>query len=154
MYNLKLMKHKDAPMISVDVNFIDQALQQPTEEAQGAMLLQLFRGLKDQGYTTHDIENLKAIVNWVPPDEGIPLTEAVKWQKLAKRVNQLDEEREEGNLAINDFEADLIMKRLKDPRFKLMKIGTFLDFVIMFTETTGRNFDEVDPWSEEEETNA
>ena len=98
----------------------------------------------------HDKRTLEEIVNWVPEAQqgqpsGVPLTEAAKWFKLAKRVADLDETRE-GAFTLSDYQVTLIWGRLTDARFRLVAISpAFVEFVLEFQSATGRHFPEEEP---------
>ena len=92
----------------------------------------------------HDLEWLRAIINWVP-EGGLSMTEMAKWLKLASRISELKEDRGY-TLTLSPFHTELIWNRLTDPGFKLnMMTAQFREFIIEFQEAAGKHFDEEGP---------
>ena len=92
----------------------------------------------------HDKSWLLQIINWTP-DGGHPLSEAAKWFKLAKRVGDLDEEKE-GKFTLSDYQVNLIWARLINPQYKITGLPpAFVEFVIEFQQASGRHFPEEEP---------
>ena len=97
----------------------------------------------------HDKNWLLQIINWTPQG-GHPLSEAAKWFKLAKRIADLDEEKE-GTFTLSDYQANLIWARLSNPQYKITGLPTaFVDFVMEFQQASGRHFPEEEPDDKEE----
>lgn len=94
-----------------------------------------------------DISFLKQIINWAPQG-GIALTEAAKWMPLAKRVNNLNEDKE-GTLTLSQWQVDLIWSRLTNSEYKVALTPQFTDFILEFQELTGKHFPEEDPGDED-----
>lgn len=96
----------------------------------------------------HDRHWLELLINWMP-EGGLALTESAKWFKLAKRVNDLDTEKE-GNFTISPYQSDLIWQRLINPQFKMDRLPMpFVQFVQDFQEVTGKHFPEEEPDAED-----
>ena len=130
--------------ITVSVEWLKEIFK--LEDA-GDFLVAQLEGMMGSVYV-HDKSWLLQIINWTP-DGGHPLSEAAKWFKLAKRVADLDEEKE-GKFTLSDYQVNLIWKRLIDPRYKITGLPpAFIEFVMEFQQASGRHFPEEDPETEE-----
>jgi hypothetical protein len=98
----------------------------------------------------NDLEWLKIIVNWMPPNadktrlEPLPLTETARWFGLITKINAIDAgENKTGAIIIKPSERDLIWARLKDARFQITEATNpaFVGFVTDFLEAAGLHWD-------------
>lgn len=99
----------------------------------------------DTKAVVHDKAWLAHLVNW-SPEGGMALTEQAPWLKLAVRVSALDEERE-GPFTLSAAQAELLWKRMNDPKFKLGGLeSAWAEFVLDFCKAAGKSFGgDVDP---------
>ena len=105
----------------------------------------------------HDKVFLENIINWTPVDEqsgrqkGLPLTEQVRWIKLAQKIQAVDES-EDGEIILANKDIDAIMKRIKDPAYKVVGLSQpFTEFLTNFLKTTHQWFDDFDPSKDDED---
>ena len=105
-----------------------------------------FKGSKSQ---THDKFWLEMILDWVPgsknqmgqfvPD-GLPLTEQAKWIDIARRIRRVKEE-DGTSLRLYGWEAEMVWKRVTDPRFLVQRFSLpLLEFLMEFGRETGNAF--------------
>ena len=114
-------------------------------------LWEIFKGVRTDGTEKrHDKEHLLVVINWVPQN-GIPLSEQVKWLDLARRVNHLKGTDGE-ELVLYGWEVEMLWKRMSDGAFKMRNFSVpFLEFVVDFCEATGRQFKDLPEVEEEME---
>jgi len=96
--------------------------------------------------SVHDKQWLEMICNWVPQGRetqqgreagALPLTEMARWFELARRVNRLDDTKT-GKFTLSTSQAELIFKRLCDPRFELTGISiAWAEFAFEFFTAYG-----------------
>lgn len=137
---INLKKRKAHGSITISAPDLTDILNR--EEAADLLVKQL-KGMIDNS-TIHDKNWLLQIVNWVPQG-GHPLSESAKWFKLAKRVADLDEEKE-GSFTLSDYQVNLIWARLISPEYKVVGLPqAFLEFIMELQQASGRHFPEEEP---------
>lgn len=138
---LNLRKRVTKGSIQVPFDLVKGIVDKEDKEA----LFDLVKGVADVEPTIHDIHWLETIVNWVP-EGGAPVMQMAKWFKLARRISNLDTDRDEGAFTLSMFETDLIWNRLGDEKFVVDRMPQqFIEFLVDFAEAAGREF----PGSEE-----
>ena len=122
-----------------------------SEEDSKERLYMFFSPMKDGNVKTHDKEFLETTINWVPVDEqsgrprGLPLTEQVRWIKLAQKVNDVDGEKE-SELVLSNKDIDMIWSRWNDKAFKINALPiSIAEFLMEFQEATNRWFNDLEP---------
>ena len=107
-----------------------------------------FAPVNDGVVKGHDKDFLVLTVNWVPTNpqtgrpEGLPLTEQVRWIKLAQKLEEIDVLKD-GQITLSSKDLDLIWKRWNNPAFKINAIPpNVADFLMEFQQATGKFFDE------------
>ena len=90
--------------------------------------------------TIHDKVWLTMIVNWTPPNTGLSMIDIAKWITFAKRVENIDENKDKIEFSLSDSDAKMIFEKLNNPEFKILRISTsllnFLDDLQTITELT------------------
>ena len=153
---LKLKIRDRADSVRVPTQLIIEWLKLSQDEAKDR-LYTFFSPFEDGNVTIHDKSFLETTINWVPVDEqsgrakGLPLTEQVRWIKLAQKVNEIDEDKE-GELILANKDIDLIWDRWNDKAFKMNSLQPHVVELLMeFQEATNRWFPELEPEDEVEE---
>ena len=147
---IKLKLRKRTDMLTVPAQLIVEFMKFPEETAK-ERLFRFFEPLQNGNVKTHDKEFLETTINWVPVDEqsgrakGLPMTEQVRWIKLAQKVNEIDD-KEEGELVLSNKDIDLIWERWNDRTFKINALPqSVIEFLMEFQETTNRWFPDLEP---------
>jgi len=148
---IKLKMRKRTDSVVIPSSFILEWFQLPGEEAIKNRLYEFFKPFEDGDIYIHDKAFLETTVNWVPTDEqsgrprGLPLTEQVRWIKLAQKINDIDAEKE-GELILSNKDIDLIWERWNDGAFKLNSLPVAVaEFLMEFQEATNRWFPDLEP---------
>lgn len=117
--------------IEIDLNSIAPIIKQNDKE----QLFQIFKDIVIQPIM-HDVYWLRVIINSTP-NEGLLITEMMKWFEVAKLVNDIDEN-EDIEISISSKDVDMIIERLRNKDFKVIKFSiTFAQFLNDFQLQTG-----------------
>ncbi len=147
MITLQLKTRSDSTSISVPLKPIQEVLRLGATEGKDA-LWQYFSSIKDLILTHHDREWLEAIVNYVDQQKPQPLTEQVKWFKLAAKVGKLVWDSAE--VALTKQDVDLMWSRMCDGEFKPRIASTaWAEFILEFCSATGKQFSTITKDEEE-----
>ena len=153
---LKLKVRERSDSVTIGIERIRSWINLSDEEAKQAMF-EYFKPIKENEPTVHDKVFLANIINWVPIDErsgrpkGLPLTEQVRWYKLADRLDDVDDE-EEGEIGLANKDIDAIMERIKSSEYKPFGLAKpYREFLTDFLRTTHNHIDEYDPNQDDEE---
>ena len=154
---LKIRKRSD--VVSIPTAMILAWLKEGEEQAKERFYT-FFKPISNENKATvHDKVFLENIINWIPVDEetgrqvGLPLTEQVRWIKLAQKVNAVDGSKP-GKIVLANKDIDAIFERIKSPTYKTTGLNEpFIGFLMNLQETTGEWFDDLKP-KEEDEDNA
>lgn len=143
MIELVLKKRREAGVLSVSIEALEAILARGNRD-------ELWNMLAKEDWLVHDVKWFELIVNWAPPEGGVPMTEMAKWLPLARKVGRVNAA-DGATLRLTKVEADLIWSRLNDERFKLRSLSAgFAEFVLEFCEVGGYHFASVqdDPEAE------
>jgi len=152
---LKLKIRDRADSVRVPTQLIIEWMKLSEEDAKDR-LFAFFSPLEDGDATIHDKAFLETTINWTPTVDtergpvakGLPLTEQVRWIKLAQKVNDIDEEKE-GEISLSNKDINLIWDRWNDKAFKMNSLQPrVIDLLMEFQETTNRWFPELEPEEE------
>lgn len=144
---LKLKKrHRDDLSVSIPIDVLKNVYSLPPEKGKEQLYTQL-KQITEAAPEISDIDHLKTIINWTPPNAGLPLTEVAKWFKLADQVNGLGENAK--TLNISNRSAKLIWERVNNPEFKFIGIGPFVEFIREFAKAGNFSFPEDEEEDEE-----
>lgn len=153
---LKLKIRKRSDSVNVPTEIIRTWLDRSEEDA-ALLMYDYFKPIKEGEATVHDKVFLGNIINWVPVDErsgrpkGLPLTEQVRWIKLADRLDDADDE-VESEIGLANKDIDAIMERMKSSEYKMVGLSKpFRDFLTDFLRTTHKYFDDYDPNKSDED---
>ena len=149
---LKIRDRSDS--VRIPIQLIVEWLKLSEEEAK-ERLFTFFSPFEDGNAKIHDKVFLETTINWVPVDEqsgrarGLPLTEQVRWIKLAQKVNDIDE-KEDGELVLSNKDIDLIWNRWQEPAFKIISLQPgVIEFLMNFQKVTNRWFPDLEDEEEE-----
>ncbi len=127
-----LRKRLSKNNIQVDLNVISELVEANNKEA----LFSLFKNAVTEPYV-HDVHWLKLVINWTP-EGGLALTEMLRWAELAKVANKLDDTQDKVVIEIDSSDAQQIIDRLKDSKFKMNRFSNlFIEFLEDFQSQTG-----------------
>jgi hypothetical protein len=152
---LVLKKREQGDDLTVSMRLIHNMVDRGELEAK-ERLWSFFKNISDTELFIHDKIFLTQIINWVPLDEqgrqkGLPLTEQVRWIKLAQKINDIDDE-EEGEIVLSNKDIELIWERINLKEYRVGALTLpFIEFLLDFQEATNRYFPELEPEHEEED---
>jgi len=137
---IELKKRETQGSINISTPWLTEIL---SREDAGELLVEQLKAMIGEIFI-HDKAWLLQIINWAPQG-GHPLSESAKWFKLAKRVADLDEDKE-GVFTLSDYQVNLIWTRLINPLYKVTGLPpAFVEFVLEFQQACGRHFPEEEP---------
>ncbi|MBA7515244.1 hypothetical protein ES705_07283 [subsurface metagenome] len=152
---LKLKKRKTGISIMLDSDQLRVILRLPTPEAKDR-LHDMFSRMLDSDSFIHDRRWLEMIVNFVAVGrEGRPtrvkLTEQAKWLKLAERVAEIDDAKE-NDFTLTAYQETIIWERLNSEEFTIAGMPSGLaGFILDFLDATGRRFANMEPEKDEDD---
>jgi hypothetical protein len=150
---LQLKKRKRSDIVRVPTALIIDWLGRSEEDAKDIMYT-FFEPFEDADVYVHDKVYLENIINWVPVDEqsgrpkGLPLSEQVRWIKLAEKVDAVDED-QDGEIELTSKDMKAIFDRISSKEYKVGALTKpFIAFLMNYQETTGDWFEELEPEAE------
>ena len=99
------------------------------EAASKNAMFAFFNSFKESKARIHDKTFLETTINWIPTQmtergpvsKGMLLVEQMRWMRIAGDLDEIDESKD-GILDLRSKDIKLIIKRWKDPEFKLESI--------------------------------
>jgi len=147
---IKLKLRDGSDNLSIPVQFVLEWMALEKEQAK-ERLYAFFEPLDENSLKGHDKTFLEMTINWVPINtqtgraEGLPLTEQVRWIKLAQKLAEVDETKD-GEITLSNKDIELIWERWNNPAFKINAIPqNIAEFLMEFQEATNRWFDDLEP---------
>ena len=123
-YKLKFKK-RGRSKIYIPKSLADEIL----ATGQIQLFVETLRTISAQPDYFHDKDHMEMIINWSPPQQGIPFIDAAQWVRLALRVADIDPA-QEPTLSFTEQEKMLLYKKLRDNRFSVFGVNThFYEFV-------------------------
>ena len=92
---------------------------------------------------THDKIWLTTIMNWTEPNAGLDIMSVAKWIDFAKRIDKIDETKDDEQFDFSDEEVEMIFSKLRNPEFRVVHVTTsLLYFLEDLQDATGMKIDD------------